>query len=149
MKGGAIQGGGAERIAKELVPVIEQFGGRVLIRAKVDSLVVENGRCVGVKMKQDERVIHVRRWGRVVSSIGYLNTVQKLLSNEICIAQKIPRSFDDFSTKPSSGFVIVNIGIAASPDELGLSKYNFWHIPVDAANDSMPPLKHYLYRLVI
>lgn len=45
MEGACYPRGGSEEMAKELVPVIESFGGRVLIRAQVEKILVE-GRIV-------------------------------------------------------------------------------------------------------
>lgn len=41
MEGGCYPRGGSEMLARELVPVIQSFGGRVLIRALVDSIIVK------------------------------------------------------------------------------------------------------------
>ena len=40
--------GGSSEIAINVVPVIERAGGKVLVRADVKEIVVENGRAVGV-----------------------------------------------------------------------------------------------------
>jgi phytoene dehydrogenase-like protein len=42
MEGGCYPSGGSEALAEELVPVIESYGGKVLIRALVDSILVES-----------------------------------------------------------------------------------------------------------
>lgn len=41
MEGGCYPSGGSESLAKELVPVIQRFGGNVFIRANVDRILVE------------------------------------------------------------------------------------------------------------
>jgi phytoene dehydrogenase-like protein len=42
MEGGCYPRGGSEKLAEELVPVIESFGGKVLIRALVDNVLLES-----------------------------------------------------------------------------------------------------------
>jgi all-trans-retinol 13,14-reductase len=42
MEGGCYPRGGSDKMAAELVPVIESFGGRVLIRAQVEQVLVES-----------------------------------------------------------------------------------------------------------
>ena len=42
MEGGCYPRGGSDKMAAELVPVIESFGGRVLIRAQVEQILVES-----------------------------------------------------------------------------------------------------------
>ena len=49
-EGGYYPIGGAGRIAETIVPVIEAAGGRVLSRAEVAEIVVEEGAAVGVRM---------------------------------------------------------------------------------------------------
>ena len=42
MEGGCYPRGGSDKLAKELVPVIESYGGRVLIRAQVEKILFES-----------------------------------------------------------------------------------------------------------
>ncbi len=56
MGGGmAVPEGGSERLARALVRLIEDHGGRIGVNARVDRIVVEGGRAVGVRIgKKDE-----------------------------------------------------------------------------------------------
>ena len=42
MEGGCYPRGGSNKLAKELVPVIESYGGRVLVRAQVEKILFES-----------------------------------------------------------------------------------------------------------
>ena len=53
MEGGCYPRGGSDMMAKELVPVIESYGGRVLIRAQVDKIIVEGMVLYKCYMMQD------------------------------------------------------------------------------------------------
>lgn len=47
MYGASYPRGGASEIAYHMIPVIESAGGRVLVRATVSRILVENNRAVG------------------------------------------------------------------------------------------------------
>ncbi len=52
----------------------------------------------------------------------YLNTFGKLVPAAVTAAAGIPRSLDDLQVHSSAGFVMVNIGLSASREVLGLPK---------------------------
>ncbi len=66
--------GGAKVFADALVPVIEQAGGKVRLKAKVRELLVENGTVVGVALEDSTQI----RAPHVVSDAGARNTVDLL-----------------------------------------------------------------------
>jgi all-trans-retinol 13,14-reductase len=78
LDGGYYPVGGPQAISKALIPVIEATGGRVLVRAPVDRIVVENGRAVGVKVKGN-----TIRAPAVVSAVGAWQTFFSLLPKEV------------------------------------------------------------------
>lgn len=47
MYGASYPRGGASEIAYHMIPIIESAGGRVLVRATVSRILVENNRAVG------------------------------------------------------------------------------------------------------
>ena len=67
-KGGAYPRGGPQKMSACLVPVIERYGGRVLCRASVDEIVMEDGKVAGVTLMGGKKVIRCKR---VISSAGY------------------------------------------------------------------------------
>jgi phytoene dehydrogenase-like protein len=125
MEGGCYPQGGAETMAKELVPVIQSHGGKVLIRAPVREISVNqtSGRVEGVVMN-DASGTFIPCKEAVVSSAGYFNTYHRLLQDE--------RTKDKFAIPKaigvgqSAGFVMCNIGIAADAKVRFLSMLHVW-----------------------
>jgi phytoene dehydrogenase-like protein len=77
LKGGYYPIGGSHLMAERIIPTIENAGGRVLMRARVSSIVVEDGKAVGVQVGKD--FIPAKQ---VISDAGGVNTYEKLLSQE-------------------------------------------------------------------
>ena len=125
MEGGCYPQGGAETMAKELVPVIQSHGGKVLIRAPVREISVNqtSGRVEGVVMN-DASGTFIPCKEAVVSSAGYFNTYHRLLQDE--------RTKDKFAIPKaigvgqSAGFVMCNIGIAADAKVRFPSMLHVW-----------------------
>ncbi len=138
MEGGCYPSNGSENLAKELIPLINK-NGSVLIRAPVKEIIVENNKVIGVKMDNNEKTIIKCKKG-VISSCGYINTFNKLVSNDIVNKYSIPKSLP---IPQSAGFVMCNIGINANPSEVGITNTNTWHIPVDDDNDAFPMINKY------
>jgi hypothetical protein len=104
-EGGAYPAGGSELMAEALVHTICSHGGRVLVRATVEEIVIEDGRATGVRMPSGQ-VISASHG--VISSAGRVVTFGKLVPEETCTQFGIP------TTLPfgqSAGFVMVNIGL--------------------------------------
>ena len=137
MEGGCYPTGGSEVMMKELVPVIEDNNGQVLIRAKVKEILIENGRANGVIMDDDNNSI-IRCKKGVVSSTGYLTTFKKLVSLEnttkFCISPEL-------SVSQSAGFVMCNIGISSSAIDIDVTNTNTWHIPIQSDGDCFNPIE--------
>jgi all-trans-retinol 13,14-reductase len=70
--------GGAAAFAKALVPVIERAGGAVMLKARVERLLLEDGRVCGVRLADGTQ----HRATSVVSAAGARNTVEQLLPPE-------------------------------------------------------------------
>ncbi len=76
--------GGASEIAFNIIPVIEKSGGKVLVRAMVDEVIVEGRQTVGVKVRRcgpsgpEGGSIDIRA-PAVISNAGVYNTLQRLL----------------------------------------------------------------------
>ena len=56
--GGSYPRGGASEIAFHMIPIIERSGGRVLVRAPVKEILIENGKVSG-KCKTPENYTHI------------------------------------------------------------------------------------------
>ena len=115
--------GGSCRIAESIVPVIEAAGGRVLVRAEVEEILVEDGRATGVRMA-DGRTI---RAPQVISSAGVFNTFQRLLSPEVAREYGLPGQLQPI--QPSASHLCLYLGLEHTAEELGLQKTNLWIYP--------------------
>ena len=73
--GGYYPEGGSARIAIELLQTVKDAGGATRIRADVETLLIEGGRVVGVRLRDGEEL----RARRVVSAVGAHATVTRLL----------------------------------------------------------------------
>ena len=128
-EGGCYPAGGSETIAETLVPIIEEWGGRVLIDAKVGEITrdEETGSVRGVIMA-DGTVIDAPL---VVSAVGYNNTFGKLVSAETTASFNIPRKL----TGDAPGYVMANVGLRGCPEDMGIKNLNSWVVPTDQDGD--------------
>eukprot|EP00602_Paraphysomonas_sp_CaronLab_P009590 CAMPEP_0185019196 /NCGR_PEP_ID=MMETSP1103-20130426/1822_1 /TAXON_ID=36769 /ORGANISM="Paraphysomonas bandaiensis, Strain Caron Lab Isolate" /LENGTH=629 /DNA_ID=CAMNT_0027549385 /DNA_START=109 /DNA_END=1998 /DNA_ORIENTATION=- len=157
MEGGCYPSKGAESMAIELAQTIRAHGGTILVRASVDEILTESGHVCGVRVRRAAPNAHptntsrtsnvtrhedvmVVRCRRVVSACGYSNTFNRLLPGHITKKHDIPRTLP---VKQSAGFVMANIGINGSPEELDIFNTNTWHIPTDASDDAFVPMRAY------
>ena len=92
------------------------------------SSIQTSNRVTGVEM-EDGTIIEC---GRVVSSAGYHNTFGKLVPEVVTKRLELPRRL---SVGNSSGFLMANIGLRGTPDELGLTCANLWYHPTRADGD--------------
>ena len=115
--------GGASRMAETIIPVIQYSGGEVFTYAKVDQILVENGRARGVRMADGTEI----NAPVVISNAGVNNTFGRLLPAAVARKQGYPRQLDKVT--PSIGHLGLYIGIRESAAALGLPKTNFWIYP--------------------
>ncbi len=74
IEGGYYPKGGPSVFAKNIIPTIEKSGGRVLVKAPVDKIIIHNDKAVGVCVKGIN--IYAKQ---IISSVGIKNTYLKLL----------------------------------------------------------------------
>jgi all-trans-retinol 13,14-reductase len=109
--------GGSSRIAETIVPVVEAAGGRVLVGADVEQLIVEDGKAAGVRMA-DGRVVLAPV---VASDAGWAITLGRLVPPEW--RSRFP-SMDD--VPPSPAHLSLYLGLQGTAAELGLTGTNLW-----------------------
>lgn len=132
LHGGFYPVGGAWRIADTILPRIRAAGGEVFTYARVEEIVVRDGRARGVRMK-DGHEIEARC---VVSDAGAINTFSRLLPESVTRELGYDRLLP--TVKPSIGHLGMYIGLQGSAGDLGLPKTNYWIYPgndYDAALD--------------
>lgn len=114
--------GGASRIAASILPRIERSGGRVLVDAEVQAILIEGGRAVGVRMT-DGRMF---RAPIVISDAGVATTMRLLpegAPGREALDGVLAR------VKPSAAHLCLYVGLKYTAAELGLPKSNIWFFP--------------------
>jgi all-trans-retinol 13,14-reductase len=115
--------GGAASIAGAIVPVIERNGGKVVVSADVQEIILQNGKATGVRMA-DGRELHA---DMVISDAGARNTFQQLVRQPQPRLQPVLK---DLERVPGSlAHLSLYIGVKQSARELGLSGTNLWIYP--------------------
>jgi all-trans-retinol 13,14-reductase len=122
--GGFYPVGGAGRIAETILPVIEAAGGRALINAEVDEIVLEGGRVAGVRMARDRAIM---RAPLVVSDAGVTNTFASLLSADTAARFGLTSYLQ--RVRPSVAHACLYVGLRHSARELELPRANLWVYP--------------------
>ena len=117
LHGAAYPVGGSSRIAATILPVIEAAGGRVMVAADVEQVIVEDGRAAGVRLA-DGRVV---RAPVVVSDAGWAATVGALVPKEW--RSRFPALP---GIGPSAAHLSLYVGLRGTAQELGLSGTNQW-----------------------
>ncbi|NJR45355.1 MAG: NAD(P)/FAD-dependent oxidoreductase [Hyellaceae cyanobacterium CSU_1_1] len=125
LKGGWYPVGGAQEIAKQILPVIEQAGGQAIIQRQVTEIIVENGVAIGVKARKThdpDAAIKAYYAPVVFSDAGAFNTYTKLLpigertiyGNAI---QRFPKGHS---------VLLLFLGLKASPQTIGFQGGHHW-----------------------
>ncbi|MGB5625958.1 MAG: NAD(P)/FAD-dependent oxidoreductase, partial [Woeseiaceae bacterium] len=116
--GGYYPVGGAWKIAESIIPKIQKAGGEVFTYARVDEILVEDGKVCGVRMKDGHRI----DCACVVSSAGVENTFKHLLP--ATLVEKSGYTEKLTHVQPSFAHLGVYIGLKGIAEELGLPKTN-------------------------
>ena len=122
--GAAYPTGGPQEMAMAMAEAVEARGGAVFVKTPVASIEVDgSGAAVGVRLADGDVV----RAPLVVSGLGYRST-ESLLPAAHRAGRKL-------QTDQSCGFVMANIALDGTADELGISSANLWLQPASEAND--------------
>jgi len=128
--GGSFPVGGSSQIVKTIDPVIEAFGGTILINAEVAEVMIENNVAKGVKMI-DGTLFYAKN---IISNAGIMTTYHKLLPTKI--VEKHQLNLQLQKVKQSVAHVSLYIGLKGTPDALQLPKTNHWIYPKVGDHDS-------------
>ena len=118
--GAAYPVGGSARIAETMAPVIEEAGGAIVIGAEVASVLVEDGRAVGVRMAKGGEI----RAPLVLSDAGVPNTAHRLLPEGTPGREALLGTLKH--TARSAAHICLYVGLDATAEELGLKRPNLW-----------------------
>ena len=127
LKGVSYPVGGSSEIAFHIIPTITKAGGKVLVRANVESIVTnENGtEAIGVKMCKDGQIIHAPI---IISDAGLYNTYEKLLIHPTSKGLLAPMMGH---VRHGEGGMSVYVGLKGTTEELGLNGKHYWCIWAD------------------
>uniref|UniRef100_A0A3Q1I1E2 Amine oxidase domain-containing protein n=1 Tax=Anabas testudineus TaxID=64144 RepID=A0A3Q1I1E2_ANATE len=110
--------GGASEFAFHIIPVIQQAGGAVLVRAPVQSILVNQlGKAYGVTVLKGQEEIEVHA-PVVISNTGIFNTFQKFLPPHIQNKPEIQSLLG--MVRHGMGSFLVFVGLDGTKEELGL-----------------------------
>lgn len=123
LHGGFYPVGGSWRIAETIIPRIQASGGEAFTYARVQQILVENGKACGVLMADGERILAPC----VISSAGVMNTFQRLLPPDAVTRSGYDRLLRQVT--PSMAHVGLYIGLKETAEALGLPRSNFWIYP--------------------
>ncbi|KAG9414992.1 hypothetical protein AC1031_008414 [Aphanomyces cochlioides] len=118
--------GGASVITKKIVRTIEEYGGKVLVRAPVSPILIdESGTAVGVLVKGKHIFAKT-----VISTIGAPQTYNKLVpvAHRHRVATQI-KELAKPSLHPCCSAMSLFIGFKGDAEELALPTHNIWKFP--------------------
>ncbi|KAM7386080.1 hypothetical protein PAMA_008956 [Pampus argenteus] len=116
--------GGASEFAFHIIPVIQQTGGAVLVRAPVQRVLLnQQGKTYGVTVLKGQEEIEVRA-PVVISNAGIFNTFQKFLPQHIQDKPEIQSLLG--LVRHGMGSFLVFVGLDGTKEELGIVSTNYW-----------------------
>ena len=121
--GGAYPVGGAGSIAASVLPTIEAGGGKLLVNAEVEQILVRKGRVRGVRMVSGQEIVAPI----VISDAGVANTFGRLLGEETRARFGLDRKLAE--VEPSTGHVSLYVGLREPAHRIGLEATNLWIHP--------------------
>jgi len=117
--------GGASEIAFHIIPVIEKAGGKVLVRAPVSKILVDenSGKVKGVRVEKGGSEVDIHA-PVVISAAGIYNTFEKLLLENEAIPEKA--LLKTKAVRHGFGAMSVYVGLKGTKEEFGLKASNLW-----------------------
>lgn len=124
LEGASYPVGGAARIAASIAPVIERSGGKVVVSAEVDRILLDRaGHAAGVRMSDGREFTAPV----IVSDAGALNTFSRLLPPETPSCAAIVSAIR--AVGRSMSYVSLYAGLDEGAAELGFTGTNIWAYP--------------------
>jgi all-trans-retinol 13,14-reductase len=118
--GGFYPEGGSGQIAEKLIPVIESTGGKCLVKAMVNKILIKNNKAYGVKTSKGQEIYA----DIVISNAGIFNTFGPLVDEKISKQYNFEEYLKRFESGTSHFYVFV--GFDKSSKELNIPKANYW-----------------------
>lgn len=123
--GGYYPVGGAKVIADSIIPILEKNGGQLLTRHRVDQILVDNNKAVGVQVitrEKGKETIERYYADTIVSNAGAYITFNQLIPENMAI----PMAAELKRLPPGSAHVCLYIGFKDNPKKLGFNGENLW-----------------------
>jgi all-trans-retinol 13,14-reductase len=116
--------GGASRIAASIAPALERAGGRILVGAEVEQILLDaRDRAVGVRMADGREL----RAPLILSDAGAWNTYARLLPPD---APGRAQALEEIERIPNSiGHLCLYVGLRRDPGEPEFGDTNLWIYP--------------------
>lgn len=123
LNGASYPVGGACRIAASIARVIERAGGKIVVSAEVEQIIVDrSGRATGLRMADGREF----RAHTIISDAGAFNTFERLLPDlSACTSIRA----DLRNIGHSMSYVSLYAGLSNTAAELGLTGTNIWAFP--------------------
>ena len=112
--------GGPAALAKALVPVLQEAGGKLLLRADAQSIDLADGRIAGVTYARGGK-LYSEQARHVISTMGLLNTLDRLPPDAAPAWRKAA-----LDLKPGPAYVALYLGFEGDIAAAGASSANIW-----------------------
>lgn len=115
--------GGGQVIADRLAQVIEDAGGAVLLRRRVERVLVEGGRAVGVRVRPHQGEAQELRAKVVISNADLLHTLQELIPPEA-----LPSEWQQQAQRfeMAGAIFLTCLAVRDDLDARGFGRTNYW-----------------------
>ena len=121
--GGFYPIGGGQVMSDRLAAALEKAGGKILLGTMVEKIVVENGRAVGVNLRNKHIGARTVRAGTVLSNADLKRTYSDLLDESILPATSRKRVSNYVM---SFGSCVLCLGVKRNLIQHGMSRSNYW-----------------------
>jgi all-trans-retinol 13,14-reductase len=136
MDGASYTVGSTQKISVRLTSMVRNFGGEVFVDATIRSIIIENGRAVGVRVSNtsalkesdDESLVPVTeiRAKNIVCGTSIYNLYNKFLPQDMEIVKKF-QDPTQRSVRQSHGHVFLFCKIKGDATDLKLPTHNLWY----------------------
>lgn len=129
--GGAYPSGGPEEMAYMMTEAIESYGGAVFVKTPVRTVTVDsNGKINGVELVDGNWPVEA---DTVISAAGYRCTFSKLVPKELQEKHLLDPSA--LELKQAKSFLMANVALNGTAEELGIDCSNRWPMPSSESNN--------------
>ena len=126
LEGGYFPKGGPSTIIKNIIPTIENVGGRVLVGKKVSKLIIKNNCVKGVLMENGDEIYAPK----VISGVGVNTTFNTLIPDSMLENRSVLEYQTLIKTIGSStGFIYCFVNLEGNSKDLELRDSNLWIYP--------------------